>query len=79
MSFKSFKSERAACRNYDLSIWYDRSKAAEVIAICNRCPIRKECLDFAIDNYETEGVWGGKSLWARRRIAAARKVLHGRA
>jgi len=29
-------------------------------AICNRCPVRLECLEFAIDSDE-RGIWGGLS------------------
>ena len=78
MSFKSFKSELAACLNFELDIWYDRTKYGDAKSICNRCPVRTQCLNFAIENREAHGIWGGKSPWERRRIAAARKVLHGR-
>jgi hypothetical protein len=27
--------------------------------LCNRCPVRIECYNFAINNQEKHGVWGG--------------------
>lgn len=38
---------------------YTRSAAAKAKRFCNACPVRAECLDFAITNGEREGVWGG--------------------
>ena len=29
------------------------------IAICNTCPVKKKCLDYALANEEEFGVWGG--------------------
>jgi WhiB family redox-sensing transcriptional regulator len=27
--------------------------------VCARCPVTSECLDWALDNGQTAGVWGG--------------------
>ena len=35
---------------------YDTARAK---AICARCPVRDECLKWAIDNRQTHGIWGG--------------------
>ena len=61
--------ERAACRNQGLTdIFYVKPGAAiwDALAYCARCTVRKECLQFAIDNGIEDGVWGGKSVRARR-------------
>jgi WhiB family redox-sensing transcriptional regulator len=34
------------------------------------CPVRDECLAYAIDQNELEGVWGGHKPIERRRLAA---------
>lgn len=28
-------------------------------AVCSACPVRRECLEYADLNNETEGIWGG--------------------
>lgn len=37
-------------------------------AICARCQVRVECLEFAIENCEKFGIWGGTSEKERRVI-----------
>lgn len=59
------------------------SKTARIITVeakkyCNgtedgmKCSVRKECLDYAIEHKVYYGVWGGKTLRERRRIASER-------
>lgn len=43
-------------------------------AICATCPVREQCLDYAIRNSEHTGVWGGRSDKERRRIARERRA-----
>ncbi|MBV8161486.1 MAG: WhiB family transcriptional regulator [Acidimicrobiia bacterium] len=40
---------------------------AEARAICERCPVADQCLDFALANH-CIGVWGGTSERQRRRM-----------
>jgi WhiB family redox-sensing transcriptional regulator len=35
------------------------AKIAAAKAICAICPVRAECLQHALDNGETDGIWGG--------------------
>ena len=37
-------------------------------AVCAGCPVRQECLDYALVNKESFGVWGGMTLRERRRL-----------
>jgi len=39
-----------------------------ICAICNDCPVRQECLDYAITTYEIDGIWGGLPAHQRRKI-----------
>lgn len=40
--------------------------------ICEECPVRGTCLEYAIENRIDHGVWGGTSERERRRILKAR-------
>lgn len=41
---------------------------SEAKGVCRRCPVQAECLEFALDNNEAFGVWGGVSERNRRRL-----------
>ena len=61
---------RAACRGLSTGLFYPAqggnagSHAAK--AVCAACPIRTECLDYAIENGERFGIWGGMTEHDRR-------------
>lgn len=40
----------------------------EARQICSLCPIREECLNYAIENKERWGMWGGSTPIERRRV-----------
>jgi WhiB family transcriptional regulator, redox-sensing transcriptional regulator len=40
--------------------------------VCAECPVRQECLEYALTNRIDHGVWGGTSERERRRIIKAR-------
>lgn len=44
---------------------------AEARALCNVCPVRQQCLDYALANKEEHGVWGGLSGRERERLTKA--------
>lgn len=59
----------AACRDQGVTskFFVERGEAIwEALVFCERCTVRRECLQFALDNNIAEGVWGGKSTRARR-------------
>ena len=37
--------------------------------VCASCPVRVECLEYALTNGERYGIWGGTSERERRRLA----------
>lgn len=56
----------AACKDIiNPDIFFPRSKKTEakslpiVQSICSGCPVRKECLDFALDWQIPHGIWAG--------------------
>lgn len=57
---------RAKCVGHDPSMWFpDREGEAarlqyvEAKTICLECPVRPDCLDYAVRNHERYGMWGG--------------------
>lgn len=36
--------------------------------ICETCPVIKQCLAYALDNHEEEGVWGGTTPEERKAL-----------
>lgn len=56
----------AACRDeWDKNLFFpridDEKGIAEAKSVCDRCPSRGACLEWALDNGMRWGVWGGKS------------------
>lgn len=47
--------------------------------VCADCPVKSECLEYALEHRIDHGVWGGTSERERRRLlrarAAARKTV----
>ena len=77
----------AACRNHPTELFFPSTRGRlrtsrrlvsvgqlqEVAAldVCATCPVREECLEYALDRDEV-GVWGGTTDRDRRRIRKAR-------
>ena len=67
-------TDRAACRGTDTEIFFpaNADEEAEALSICATCPVRAQCLDYAVRNRETYGIWGGTTPEQRRRIRRER-------
>lgn len=60
-------NEEPLCADSDVDFFsyrYEDTKAAK--SICEQCPLRRECLELAMDNKERWGVWGGTDHMTRR-------------
>lgn len=71
--------DAAACRSIDPDLFFpigttgtalDHIAAAK--SVCEACPVRAECLDFALVTNQDSGVWGGASEEERRQMRRAR-------
>ncbi|MCD7445661.1 WhiB family transcriptional regulator [Streptomyces lincolnensis] len=76
--------DHAACRHEDPDLFFPIGTTGPALvqqeqakAVCRRCPVREECLEWALDTGQAIGVWGGTSENERRalkrRAAAARR------
>ena len=65
----------AACADADPDLFFvDVGESAdEAKAICSRCPVQTDCLDFALASHARFGIWGGMSSRQRRVEARRRK------
>ena len=68
---------KAHCVDMDLNIFFPgpgRIGAADTkkaMAICRACPVRSECLAYALEHPDMAGVWGGTSHRERVRMLKA--------
>ncbi len=44
--------------------------------VCRGCLVRRECLEYALENHITVGIWGGTGERERRRILRQRALAH---
>lgn len=65
--------ELALCRQMDPEVFFPLKGDAGTQAkqTCAQCPVRTECLDYAIVADEKHGIWGGLNRAERQRAAQA--------
>ncbi len=55
--------DAAACANRDDVDFFptpdDSEEIARAKALCATCPVADECLDFALETNQSDGIWGG--------------------
>jgi WhiB family redox-sensing transcriptional regulator len=64
------------CRAYPPAVFFPSDGAGVEVArrICESCPVRALCLEYALEQRVEHGVWGGCSERERRRIAKRRRA-----
>ena len=66
----------AACLGCDPDMFFPARGESwiwrDAIAVCETCPVRVECLEFALDHNEKVGIWGGYTERQRRRMRRER-------
>ncbi|EHN74513.1 regulatory protein [Streptomyces coelicoflavus ZG0656] len=67
--------EHAACRTEDPDLFFPIGttgpaalQTEQAKAVCRTCPVREQCLRWALDTGQTLGVWGGTSELERRAV-----------
>ena len=58
------------CAEVDPDLWFPETGESnrEAKALCRRCPVRDDCLDYALAHDARFGIWGGTSERDRRRM-----------
>jgi len=64
------------CREMDPAVFFPSDGIGVQAAqrVCEECPVRVPCLEYALDNHVDHGVWGGTSERERRRILRRRRI-----
>lgn len=78
--FEGLHDERAewmrhgACAGTDVDVFFiaPGEYPWAAIAMCSTCTVRQRCLDYAVVNNIEEGIWGGCTPRARRRLRVKR-------
>jgi WhiB family redox-sensing transcriptional regulator len=65
---------RAACAGMDVRLFFPESEGDGHAArlVCSQCPVRAECLAFALAERTTVGIWGGTDATQRRKLRRKR-------
>lgn len=65
----------AACRSVDANLFFPAGSTGPALAqvhaakaFCRSCPVQRDCLEFALQTNQEDGVWGGKDETERRRL-----------
>lgn len=63
--------DQALCAQTDPNAFFPEKGGSNrpAKATCRSCPVRAECLQYALDNDEPFGVWGGMTRQARQQLA----------
>jgi WhiB family redox-sensing transcriptional regulator len=67
---------RANCMGVDPDLFFPERGAStrEAKDVCRGCVAREDCLEYALENGEMFGIWGGMSERERRRLRRARAI-----
>ena len=62
--------ERALCAQTDPEAFFPEKGGStrEAKRVCMACEVRVQCLDYALENDERFGIWGGLSERERRKV-----------
>ena len=77
---------QAICRDTDPDLFFPIGTTGQALVqidrakeVCEVCPVKTECLDYALETNQDSGIWGGLDEEQRRNIrrqAAARQRLY---
>ena len=67
---------KANCMGVDPDLFFPERgmSTREAKEVCRGCVVQGDCLEFALENGEKFGIWGGMSERERRRLRRARAI-----
>jgi WhiB family redox-sensing transcriptional regulator len=67
----------AACQSVEPEVFFpepqNAAEAAAATVVCRGCPVRTQCLEFALSARLDHGVWGGLTETERRSLRRSRQ------
>ncbi|MEV7689893.1 WhiB family transcriptional regulator [Streptomyces bungoensis] len=67
--------DHAVCRQEDPDLFFPIGNAGpaqvqtqRAKAVCARCPVQEQCLDWAMESDQSIGIWGGTTELERRAL-----------
>lgn len=71
--------DRALCAEVGGDEWFPEKGGStrEAKRVCRACPVKMACLDYALENDERFGIWGGMSERERRRLKRTVDIADG--
>ena len=69
--------DQAVCTTVDPELFWveDRHQAKKAQEICMKCPVIAECLAYALDTNQSQGIWGGLTPSGRHQYAQLMEVV----
>lgn len=67
--------KHALCRDTDPDLFFPVGTTGQALVqidrakdVCDECPVKADCLDFALETNQDSGIWGGTSEEERRKL-----------
>ena len=72
--------EKRACAGMATANFFPQTRgiAKKTIAVCDECPVKWDCLNYAVINGIEHGIWGGTTESQRIHVIRAYQKLAGR-
>lgn len=67
-----FNFNEIACKDVDTNLFFSelKSKIEKAKTICNSCPVKSECLEFALNDGIEFGIFGGATPQERKQLVS---------
>ncbi len=71
---------RGSCKDLAPETFFPNDGVGVMTAqlVCSRCQVKAPCLEYALANHLSHGVWGGTSERQRSRLQKARRSVRAR-